>query len=68
MEFTTEEDFASKLDTLKESYFKSDIKVADNSALDEEVIIEEEKKPAKTASYDPSIEQYAKTISQTLVK
>ena len=68
VEFTTEEDFASKLDTLKESYFKSDIKVADNSALDEEVIIEEEKKPAKTASYDPSIEQYAKTISRTLVK
>ena len=68
VEFTTDEEFKAKLDVLKESYFKADIKVADNSALDEEVIIEEEKKVAKTGHYDASIEQYAKTISQTLVK
>ncbi len=66
VEFTTEEEFVEKLSTLKESYFKADVKVADNSALDDEVQIEEEKKEAK--SFDPLIEQYAKTISQTLVK
>jgi len=66
VEYTTEEEFVSKMDTLKESYFKAEVVVADNSALDDEVLIEEDKKVAK--SYDPSIEQYAKTISQTLLK
>jgi hypothetical protein len=66
MEFTTEEEFADKISMLKESYFKSDVKVASNLALDEEVIIEEEKKTTKFA--DPSMEIYAKTISQTLIK
>jgi len=65
VEFTTEEEFNSKLETLKESYFKSSVKAADNSALDDEVQIEEEtKKPY--GSGDALIEQYAKTISQTL--
>ena len=66
VEFTTEEEFADKLSTLKESYFKAEVKVADSSALDDEVTIEEEVK--KTAFADPSMELYAKTISQTLVK
>ena len=66
VEFTTEEEFASKLTTLKESYFKSDVKVADNSSLDDEVQIEEEKK--SVASADPMMDLYSKTISQTLVK
>jgi len=66
VEFTTDEEFATKLSTLKESYFKADVKVADSSALDE-VLVEEEKKD-KIVSEDPSISIYAKTISQTLVK
>jgi hypothetical protein len=49
---------------LKESYFKSDVKVADKLALDDEVQIEEEKKGIKSS--DALIESYAKTISQTL--
>jgi hypothetical protein len=65
VDYTTEEDFVTKLETLKESYFKADVKVADKLALDEEVEIEEETK--KTYA-DPSMEAYAKTISQTLVK
>jgi hypothetical protein len=65
VDYTTEEDFVAKLDTLKESYFKADVKVADKLALDEEVEIEEE---AKKTYADPSMETYAKTISQTLVK
>jgi hypothetical protein len=66
VEFTTEEEFASKLSTLKESYFKAEVKVADSSALDDEVQIEEEKKV--NSSGDPLMEQYVKSISQTLVK
>ena len=64
VEFTTDEEFATKLSTLKESYFKADVKVADSSALDE-VLVEEEKKE-KLISDDPSINIYAKTISQTM--
>ena len=66
VEFNTEEDFDAKLTTLKESYFKTEVKAADNLALDEEVDIEEEKKVFKSS--DPSMDLYAKTISQTLVK
>lgn len=67
VEFTSETEFTSKLETLKESYFKSDVKVADMLALDDEVqLMEEEKKTAKSS--DPIMEQYAKTISQNLLK
>jgi hypothetical protein len=54
------------METLKESYFKAEVKVADSSALDEVIVEEEDKK--KSVSSDPSIDFYAKTISQTLVK
>ena len=64
VEFTSEEEFVAKVETLKESYFKADVKVADASALDE-VLVEDEKKEVFA---DPSMELYAKTISQTLVK
>jgi hypothetical protein len=66
VEFTTEEEFATKVETLKESYFKSDVKVADSSALDDTVEIEEEKKVSKSS--DPLMEQYANVISKNLVK
>ena len=66
VEFTTEEEFVEKLDVLKESYFKADVKVADNSALDDEVLIEEVKKDVKSS--DSEINLYAQTISKTLVK
>jgi hypothetical protein len=64
VEFTTEEEFVEKLETIKESYFKSSVKTADSSALDDEVQIEEEVK--KSPSYSDSlVEQVARTISQT---
>jgi len=66
VEFTTEEDFNGKLETLKESYFQSSVRVAEVSTLNEGVEIEEEKK--RYISDDPSMAEYAKTISQTLVK
>jgi hypothetical protein len=66
IEFTTEEEFTDKLETLKESYFKSTIKSAESSDLNEEIIVEEEKK--QRVSIDPSMEQYVQSISKTLVK
>lgn len=68
VEYTTEEEFAAKLSTLKESYFKADVKVADTTALDDEVQIEEDGAKKVSGTVDPLVEQYAKTISQTLVK
>jgi len=64
VEFTTEEEFVTKMETLKESYFKADVKVASTAALDDEVHIEDEKKPSVSA--DPMMDIYSKTISQTL--
>ena len=66
VDFTTEEEFTTKLDTLKESYFKADVKVATTDALDDEVLLEEEKRAIKSSNSE--IDFYAKTISQTLVK
>ena len=63
VEFTTEEEFEGKLTTLKESYFKADVKVADSSSLDE-IVIEEEKTVATSA--DPLMEVYSKSISKSL--
>jgi hypothetical protein len=65
VEFTTGEEFVTKLDTLKESYFKAEVKVAEASAMDE-ILVEEEKKAV--VSSDPSMEIYTKAISQTLAK
>jgi len=65
IEFTTENEFVSKVETLKESYFK--VNYANNNTLNEEVIIEDEPKKVSN-SFDPSINAYAKTISKTLNK
>jgi hypothetical protein len=64
VEFTTEEEFVAKVDVLKESYFKAEVKAADNSAYDE-ILVEDEK---KVVYADPSMEVYTKAISQTLAK
>jgi hypothetical protein len=66
VEFTTDEEFADKLVTLRESYFNESINTSGSSALNEEVIIEDDKKPM--GHVDAEIAQYAQTISKTLVK
>ena len=66
VDFTTDEEFADKLVTLRESYFNASVKTAGSSALNEAVEIEEEKKEQPSA--DPMINMYAKTISKTLAK
>jgi hypothetical protein len=65
VEFTTEEEFISKINTLKESYFKADVKVADGSALDDTVEIVEEKKTTAKVGADSLVEAVAKSISQS---
>jgi uncharacterized protein with HEPN domain len=66
IEFTSDDEFADKLETIKESYIGSSVKTAGNSALDDEVqIIEEE---TKGGYVDPEIAAYSKTISKTLIK
>ena len=66
VEFTTEEEFGRKLETLVDSYFQNTVKSGDSSALNEEVLIEDE---AKTSvSSDPAMAQYASAISKTVVK
>jgi len=66
VEFTTEEEFGQKLETLVDSYFQQTIKAPASSALNEAVEVEDEKKPS--ASVDPAIAQYAQIISKSLVK
>jgi len=66
VEFTSEEEFADKVVTLRESYFEQPVKSADSSALNEEITVEEEDK--KPVSTDPAIAQYAQSISKSLVK
>ena len=66
VEFTTDEEFADKLVTLRESYFNEPVNTSGSSAINEEVVIEDDKKPA--SHVDAEIAQYAQTISKTLVK
>ena len=66
VEFTSEEEFADKVVTIRESYFEQQVKSADSSALNEEITIEEEEK--KSVSTDPAIAQYAQSISKSLAK
>jgi hypothetical protein len=66
VEFTTEEEFGRKLETLVDSYFQQTVKAPVSSALHEAVEVEDEKKPS--ASVDPAIAQYAQIISKSLVK
>ena len=66
VEFTTEDEFASKLNMIKESYFPSNIKVADKQEFLDESVHEDEPAPAKIADAEMNI--YAQTISKTLKK
>jgi hypothetical protein len=68
VDFTTEDEFASKLETIKESYFPSSIKVATSSEFLEESFVEDEAKQESVKIADPEMATYAKTISKTLKK
>lgn len=66
VEFTSEEDFAEKLTTLKEAYIPSKVKTAEKSALEEGVEVPEDK-PVQHSS-DPLVDAVAKSISKSVLK
>lgn len=61
VEFTTEEEFSKKVSTLKEAYTTKPV-VAEKSALEEGVDVEEDKDERKSS--DPFVNAVAKTISK----
>ena len=66
IEFTTEEEFSEKLNTLKEAYVPKTVKAAEKSVLEEGVEIEE--KQANKASHDPLINAVVNSISKSVAK
>jgi len=66
VEFTSEEDFTEKLNTLKEAYVPSTVKTAEKSALEEGVEVPDDK-PAKVSA-DPLVDAVARTISKSVLK
>lgn len=65
VEFTSEEDFAEKLGTLKEAYIPKSHKTAEKSALEEGVEIEEK---TQQKSVDPLINAVVNSISKSVAK
>jgi hypothetical protein len=67
VDFTTEEEFAEKLVTLKEAYTStSGVKFGEKSALEEGIDVEEVK--SERVSHDPLIDAVARTISKSVIK
>lgn len=67
VKFTSDEEFAQKLEQLKEAYAPTaQVKPAEKAVLEEGVDIEEQK-PTKV-SHDPLIDAVAKSISKSVVK
>jgi hypothetical protein len=66
VEFTTEEEFTEKVNTLKEAYAPSNIKAGEKSALEEGVEVPEDK-PTKVSS-DALINAVVNSISKSVVK
>ena len=66
VEFTTEEEFVEKLETIKENYFPSDVKRANESSLHESVEDPDTANSVKIS--DPRMAAYAQVISRTLAK
>ena len=64
VEFSTEEEYQSKLETIRENYFPSGVKKASESQLQEEVTDGSEK---KVVSSDPFVNAVANAISKTKI-
>lgn len=62
-EFTTEEEFKEKLETIRENYFPSGLKKADEKQLHEEVL---DDGTTKTQAIDPFVAAVTNTISKTI--
>lgn len=64
VDFTTDEEFVSKIETIKESYFPSKAIPADGASLNEEIIIEDEVKSKKTN--DPEMNSYLTALDRNV--
>lgn len=64
IEFTTEDEFVAKIKTLKESYFKTEVKAPSSNMLDEEVHIEENKETNVSKKFS-EMDVYAEAISKS---
>ena len=61
VEFSTEDEYKSKLETIRENYFPSGVKKATESQLNEQVEDTEEKK----VIHDPFVAAVSQAISKT---
>ena len=61
VDFSTEEEFREKVQTIRENYFPSEVKQADGETLNEKVETDADKK----VSNDPFVDAVSKAISQT---
>ena len=66
VDFSTEEELEEKLETIRENYFPSNIKKADETQLHEQVSDEADDKKAKV-SFDPIINAVVQSISKTKI-
>jgi hypothetical protein len=65
IDFSTEEELVEKLETIRENYFPSNIKKADETQLHEQVTDDTDQK--KPASFDPIINAVVQSISKTKI-
>jgi hypothetical protein len=66
VDFSTEEELVEKLETIRENYFPSNFKKADETQLHEQVSDEADDKKAKV-SFDPIINAVVQSISKTKI-
>ena len=66
VDFSTEEELKEKLETIRENYFPSNIKKADETQLHEQVSDEADEKKTKV-SFDPIINAVVQSISKTKI-
>ncbi len=64
VEFSTEEEYKQKLETIRENYFPSGVKKADEAQLHEQVSDDSETKKQEV-SYDPFVNSIVQSISKT---
>ncbi len=65
VEFSTEVEYQNKLETIRENYFPSGVKKADEEQLHEQVSAEDAGETKKQVSADPYVSSVANAISKT---
>ena len=65
VEFSTEEEYQNKLETIRENYFPSGVKKADEEQLHEQVSAEDAGETKKQVSADPYVSSVVNAISKT---